>query len=201
MINKSAGNKPGLALRLTPLTQKGLMTGLFLLTLLITVGENNSGGQALFQQTREQCDECCKKTGHDDYYLEQCKLKCFRNHDYCMGPKGTHAEPPSPAKKQETPVPTSQPQRERPVEQPAPQPQQQVQKPRFVWPNPLNLTPGREGEAAAHILALNGISPQHPNYAQALGAIQGVLINFARNNPSGGVLPTAQLQQIISKLR
>ena len=197
MINKSSAYKLGLSLRLAPLTRMSFVVGLFLLT----AGVNDSRGQALFQQTREQCDECCKKSGYDDYYLEQCRLKCFRNHDHCMGPLGTHAEPPSPAKKPEAPVQSNRPPRERPVEQSAPQPQQQVQKPQFVWPNPLNLTPGREGEAAAHILALNGIPPQHPNYARALGAIQGVLTNFARNNPSGGALPTAQLQQIISQLR
>lgn len=197
MINKPSAYKLGFSLRLAPLTRMSFVIGLFLLT----AGVNDSRCQALFQQTREQCDECCKKSGYDDYYLEQCKLKCFRNHDYCMGPKGTHAEPPSPAKKPEAPVQHSRPPRERPVEQSEPQPQQQVQKPQFVWPNPLNLIPGREGEAAAHILALNGIPPQHPNYARALGAIQGILTNFARNNPSGGALPTAQLQQIISQLR
>ncbi|MDA8406023.1 MAG: hypothetical protein M0T73_04070 [Deltaproteobacteria bacterium] len=195
MINKSSAYKRGLYSKLAPLTRMSFVIGLFLLT----AGVNDSRGQALFQQTREQCDECCKKSGYDDYYLEQCRLKCFRNHDYCMGPKGSHAEPS--ANKPETPVQTTRPPSERPVEQPEPQPQQQVQKPKFVWPNPLNLIPGREGEAAAHILALNGIPPQHPNYARAMGAIQGILINFARNNPSGGALPTAQLQQIISQLR
>lgn len=170
---------------------------------ILTNGATNSCGQGSFQQTREQCDECCKKSTNDAYYQEQCRLKCFRNHDSCVGSSSSHAESaPSPKtearderkKTPESPRPT--------VEQQAPLPKPQVaNRPQFVWPNPLNLAPGREGEAAAHILAINGITPQHPNYSQALSAIQGVLMNFVRNNPSGGSLPTAQLQQIISQLR
>ncbi len=71
----------------------------------------------------------------------------------------------------------------------------------LVWPSPLNLTPGRESEAAAQILALNGIPTQHPGYAAALMAIQNVLVNFARTNPGGGKLPTAELARIIMQYK
>jgi hypothetical protein len=50
-------------------------------------------------------------------------------------------------------------------------------------------------------LILNGVPPQHPNYTMALRSIQDVLVNFARNNPTGGALPTAQLERIISQLK
>ncbi len=170
---------------------------------ILTIGATNSCGQGSFQQTREQCDECCKKSTNDAYYQEQCRLKCFRNHDYCVGSASSHTEPAPPPKTDTGDEQKKTPERSRPqVEQQVPLPKPQVaNRPKFVWPNPLNLAPGREGEAAAHILAINGITPQHPNYSQALGAIQGVLVNFVRNNPSGGSLPTAQLQQIISQLR
>jgi len=198
MIKNSQANKKGVAINLAPLALMGLIIGLFLLTF----GVKDSIGQALFKQNREQCDECCKKSGYDDYYLEQCRLKCFRNNDYCMGSKGAHAESASPPKvDMPEPIHRVQEQSEPQVEKPELQPRPQSQKPQFVWPNPLNLTPGREGEAAGHILTLNGIPPQHPNYVQALGAIQSVLTNFARNNPTGGALPTAQLQKIISQMR
>jgi hypothetical protein len=65
----------------------------------------------------------------------------------------------------------------------------------------LNLSPGRERDAAAQILALNGVLPQHPQYAAALQAIENVLVNFARSNPSGGKLPKAQLENILRQLR
>ncbi len=60
---------------------------------ILTIGATNSCGQGSFQQTREQCDECCKKSTNDAYYQEQCRLKCFRNHDSCVGSSSSHAEP------------------------------------------------------------------------------------------------------------
>ena len=69
-------------------------------------------------------------------------------------------------------------------------PRHASQRGMLVFPSPLNLVPGREAEAAGQILNLNGISPQHPNYGAGVQAITGILQNFARNNPSGGSLPT-----------
>ena len=94
---------------------------------------------------------------------------------------------------------------EAPPRQPAPSaeapPRQQPQRPAFRLPDPLNLSPGRERDAAAQILALNGVMPQHPQYAAALQAIENVLVSFARANPSGGKLPKAQLENILRQLR
>lgn len=129
------------------------------------------------KQTRQQCNECCKKMGYDEYYLEQCRLRCFRNPDHCKG-DAVKAAP-----------------------EPKPKPKPQKKRVRFRWPKPLNLTPGREWEAAAQILALNGLSPGHPNYQRALTNIQNVLVEFVRNNPSGGRLPTASLERILRKNR
>ncbi|MGC8660496.1 MAG: hypothetical protein ACP5U1_15630 [Desulfomonilaceae bacterium] len=196
MISKPVTTKPAMSKR-----SASLALMVFVMELVfLPVSMNDANSQALFKQTREQCNECCQKAGNDPYYLEQCKLKCFRNHDYCLGSKAAAPEAsPAPAK-HEAPV-EEHPPTPREVRQPAPPPKHEVQKPRFVWPNPLNLVPGREGEAATHILALNGITPQHPNYPQAMAAVQGILINFARNNPGGGALPTDQLQRIISQFR
>ncbi|MBI5249426.1 MAG: hypothetical protein HY912_08020 [Desulfomonile tiedjei] len=147
-------------------------------------------------QTREQCYDCCKGQGHDEYYLEQCRLKCFRNNDHCL-----EQQKRQPAA--EVMPPSSQP-------QPAPArpaPERQVAEkeppaaPQFRWPNPLNLVPGKEWEAAGQILAVNGVSPQHPQYPAALKAVEQVLVQFARANPSGGRLPTAQLERILRLLR
>jgi hypothetical protein len=63
------------------------------------------------------------------------------------------------------------------------------------------MVPGREWEAAGQILAANGVSPQNPNYQAGLKAIEAVLIEFAKANPGGGKLPTAQLERIIRQVR
>jgi len=179
-------------------------------------------------QTREQCERCCRTAGHEDYYLEQCRLKCFRNPDHCIDRKtgGTAQEGRAPSEQApreavrrapaESPVPA--PGRERttrttppaagappsgtagaaPSGQPPSRSSDSVQ---LVWPSPLNLTPGRESEAAAQILALNGIPSQHPGYPTALMAIQNVLANFARTNPGGGKLPTGELARIIMQYK
>jgi hypothetical protein len=171
-------------------TLGALLVGFFLLFFLVHI----TGSAALSAQTREQCDKCCQAQSSDEYYAEQCKLRCFRNPDYCMDQKSMRkpAPPPPPAA-------------EAPPRQPAPTaeapPRQQPQRSAFQWPNPLNLAPGREREAAAQILAVNGILPQHPQYAAGLQAVENVLVNFARANPSGGKLPTAQLENILRQLR
>jgi hypothetical protein len=113
--------------------------------------------------------------GYDEYYLEQCRLRCFRNPDHCKGSAVKAA--PEPEKK--------------------PQPK----RAKFRWPQPLNLTPGKEWEAAAQILALNGIAPGHRNYQKALTSIQNILVDFVRKNPSGGKLPTARLERVLRRNR
>lgn len=151
------------------------------------------GSAAFALQTREQCDKCCQAQYADEYYTEQCKLKCFRNPDHCVGQKSMRKAAPAPTPSAEAP-----PRRPAPsAEAPRPQPKRRA----FQWPNPLNLAPGREREAAAQILAINGILPQHPQYAAALQAVESVLVNFARANPTGGKLPTAQLENILRQLR
>jgi hypothetical protein len=168
----------------------GHTAGLLTLCGLSLLFVHFTGSSAHGTQTREQCDACCKNAGYDEYYAEQCKLKCFRNPDHCsLGSTRREASPVA-----------------APAQEAAPEPEQErVKQPprqsRFVWPNPLNLVPGKEGEAAAQILAVNGISQQHPYYQPALRDIQAVLMEFARNNPTGGRLPTVQLERIVGQLR
>ncbi len=141
-------------------------------------------------QTKAQCRECCEKMGYDNYYEEQCKLKCFRDADHCKGSSAKPKPDPEPQRAAEQPKQTQAPRR--------PQPRDGIV---FKWPNPLSLTPGKEQEAAAQILAVNGMPPNHPNYMLALRSIQGVLQNFVRLNPQGGKLPTDQLVKIFLKYR
>ncbi len=151
-------------------------------------------------QTKEQCHDCCKGQGLDEYYLEQCRLKCFRNNDHCVGhqKKQPTAEAPAPPA-QTQPAPAARP--VPPEREVAVAERQPPAAPQFRWPNPLNLVPGKEIEAAGQILGANGIPPQHPQYTPALKAVEQVLIQFARSNPSGGRLPTAQLERILRQLR
>lgn len=170
---------------------------------------------ALCSQTREQCDKCCKDSGLDDYYLEQCKLKCFRNSDHCIDRKSSGAQstqvkpstqpPPSqrlvPQSQDQVPTQaTTSPQRPipRPVERQATPPKRDLV---FRWPEALNMVPGKEWETAGLILGANGMTPQHPNFSPALRAVEGVLVNFARNNPTGGELPTDELERILLQYR
>jgi hypothetical protein len=190
-----------------------LLTGFLLAFLLVHL----SGTRAISAQTRDQCNSCCENAGYDEYYKEQCKLKCFRNPDHCTGGKGARSTPheTAPAPKAATPPPPAQPRAATP---PPPQPRMVAPPPgepgmasptppaqrkaaAFRWPNPLNLVPGREADAAAQILALNGIPPQNPNFPRALATVQGILVEFARANPTGGSLPTARLEQVIKQFR
>lgn len=147
-----------------------------------------SSSVAFGAQTRDQCEACCKNAGLDEYYAEQCRLKCFRHPDHCTQSMSRREPPPAAAQEAvREPAPS----------EPAPRPRAS----KFVWPNPLNVVPGKEWEAAAQILAINGIPQQHPNFQPALRSVQDVLINFARNNPAGGRLPTAQLEKILQQFR
>ncbi len=195
-------------------------------------------------QTREQCEKCCRNSIQDEYYSEQCRLKCFRNPDHCADQKskqeaGEEDAPPRPEHRARVrppvvapgstpprvsgptpsspgtaaappggPVTTGPPTAARrpPAQPPASAnhgmtPRQATQRGMLVFPSPLNLVPGRESEAAGQILNLNGISPQHPNYRAGLQAITAILQNFARNNPSGGSLPTDEMQRVIVQLK
>ncbi|MGO9120918.1 MAG: hypothetical protein ACLQPD_25325 [Desulfomonilaceae bacterium] len=210
---------------------------------------------AFSAQTRDQCEKCCRSSTQDEYYSEQCKLKCFRNPDHCADQKskpdgqeevtlpsptprarvrppavapgptpprvsgpppsapGTMGPPPSAPGMMGPPpggpiIPGPPATAQRPPAQPqsaAPPggmtPRHASQRGMLVFPSPLNLVPGREPEAAGQILNLNGISPQHPNYAAGVQAITGILQNFARNNPSGGSLPTDDMQRVIIQLK
>ena len=169
---------------------------------------------ASFGQTRAECNKCCQEMFTDDYYVEQCKLKCFRDTGHCnslraargSGPR-TDQHQPHPSVERTVPKPETPPAAKPPVAQPPKEaPQQRPERTAtrqapFVWPETLVLNPGREWEAAGQILAANGIPPQHPNYTPALKAIEQVLIDFARTNPGGGELPTDQLERIIKQAR
>jgi len=184
------------------------LIGVLPLVALITVLIPSSHAWA---QTREECNKCCKEMFSDEYYAEQCRLKCFRNPGHCAGlrPSRTSAPTRDQADQQTPPRevvkpevsrtrPESRPPQEAAVQRPAPA---QRQSPAFRWPDTLVLTPGREWEAAGQILAANGIPPQHPNFTPGVKAIEAVLTDFARRNPGGGDLPVDQLERILSQLR
>ncbi|MEW6532848.1 MAG: hypothetical protein AB1473_18605 [Thermodesulfobacteriota bacterium] len=193
------------------------------------------------EQSREDCNKCCERSFEDEYFRDQCQLKCFRNADHCLQ-EGAREQPRQPAQTQQlqgpqqTPQPRQvQPRPTQPVQDPRQmQPPQQIQPSRQVqqpgqpqqlpppqqrppappgeprpapgsvalrWPDPLNLTPGREADAAGQILQLNGIMPNHPRYPEALRAVEFVLVEFARQNPRGGQLPTTQLRNIVLKYK
>ncbi|MFH0825021.1 MAG: hypothetical protein V2B18_19895 [Pseudomonadota bacterium] len=180
----------------------------------LTVVESTASAQ----QTREQCRQCCSGKGYDEYYAEQCRLKCFRSPEHCRDgqptPDPIAAKPdagrpkPAPAEQPQTrepsgpPPQTAGPAATRP---PAARKQQQPERPpaarapksRFNWPQALSVTPGKEWEAAAQILAANGVNPKHPNFPQVLKAIEAILVDFTRNNPQGGRLPVTQLEKTL----
>jgi len=207
--------KPRLRMRgFAGLSLETRVLGSLLAVLLIAC----AGSTAYGEQTRAQCEKCCQKAGHDEYYLDQCKLKCFRSPDHCMeqsskqAPSARTEAPPPPVRTAPPPQAAPPPQVARPPVQPGPpaqmgppaEPGPPAGPPRaregevvFRWPNPLNLTPGKEWEAAGQILGANGITQQHPGYPVALRAVEGVLIDFARRNPAGGQLPTDQLVKIL----
>ncbi len=134
-------------------------------------------------QTRDQCNRCCEQQHQgDQFYIDQCKLKCHRNHDHCVLQK---AGVPGETKPGTETKPSTGPT------------QRRTRTVTLRWPDPLNLTPGREVEAAAQILQANGITTANPNFFQALQSVTALLIQFARENPQGGSLPTTQLKEIL----
>jgi len=160
---------------------RALVLGIFIIgfTLVLTAPDHTEHARAA--QSKEECRKCCEGKGYDEYFLEQCKLRCFRDPDHCVGGR-QEARPARPPAEEEEAAP-----RKRRAE--------------FRWPDSVNLVPGSEWETAAQILALNGITPQHPNAAQALQAMEAILTDFVRRNPSGGRLPTAQLERVIRQYR
>lgn len=165
---------------------KSVLRTFVLVSSIASVVAGFSCSPALGSQSRDECEKCCKSKETDEYYLEQCKLKCFRNPDHCKA-KGTEerATQPAPAPAQERkPVATPRPTRKA-----------------FQYPNPLRLVPGKEWEAAGLILTLNGIPPQHPNHTEAMKSMIPVLTDFVKRHPQGGELPTTVLEAIVKKYR
>jgi hypothetical protein len=168
--------------------------------LLVGVLENPALSQQ--GQTREECNACCDRSGLDEYYTDQCKLKCFRNHDHCTGKKGAPppaaARPPAPQQPRRPTTEASEPRPQRPAQ---PAPPRRPAAPPFMWPESIVLSPGNEAQVADQILAANGIPRQHPNYVKAMQNIQGILIAFGRANPQGGNLPADELERVITQYR
>jgi len=169
---------------------RGALVAAGLLALILVAGGDSHAPGA---QSRQECNKCCERKGFDEFFLEECKLKCFKNPEHCVD-GGRSSTRPTPEPEPAQPTQPAQP------AQPT-QPSQSRPRTEFRWPQPLSLTPGNEWEAAAQILSLNGITPQHPNALPALQAVEAVLLEFVRSNPSGGRLPTEQLEQIIRRFR
>lgn len=133
-------------------------------------------------QTREECDRCCERQGYDDYFTEQCKLKCFRDPSHCGG--GTSIKSAKPKKKKATK-----------------KKRKRRQRITLRFPSPLNITPGEEWKSAVEICVINGITSSNRNFAAAVQGVEQILIDFAKNNPSGGNLPTTKLERIIVRYK
>ncbi|MFC1834141.1 hypothetical protein ACFL2Q_05330 [Thermodesulfobacteriota bacterium] len=147
-------------------------------------------------QTRDQCRACCEKAGLDEYYMEQCKLKCYRDHNHCAAKMSTR-----PSAKASTRKPRSD-SAVRAKKKPRVRQARRRKKRRpteFKLPSPLQVTPGQEWIAAGLILEINGIPRSHPNHTRALQEMEAVLRNFAQTNPQGGRIPTDALVDIIGK--
>lgn len=155
---------------------------------IVLVAAGFACSAALGSQTREQCEKCCQSKETDEYYLEQCKLKCFRAPDHCQG-RGAEERTVRP-----TPKPAPAPER-KPAAKPQPAPSA------LKYPNPLRIVPGKEWEAASLILTLNGIPPQHRNHQEAMKSMIAVLLDFVKRHPQGGQLPTSALEAIVKKFR
>lgn len=167
-------------------SQVGRFTIVLVALAAIAILMGMSTGLSWGAQTREQCHNCCKKRGYDEYYLEQCRLRCFRAPDHCADSKAEAAEPAE-----------TRPSESKPAEVEKPEKRPPKRTVTLAFPSPLNLVAGKEWEAAAQILALNGISPGHPSYQVALNSVQNVLVQFVRAHPQGGQLPTTELERIV----
>jgi hypothetical protein len=138
-------------------------------------------------QTRAQCRKCCEKKVSDEYYREQCRLKCFRNPTHCtQGGRSTATSPAPRAGRQAKPVRKKR-RRKKTVT--------------LAFPKQLDLTPGKEWQAAAQILAVNGIRRNNPRFGKAMNEVTGLLMEFARGNPQGGNLDTKKLERILVKYK
>ena len=99
-------------------------------------------------QTRDQCEKCCRSSTQDEYYSEQCRLKCFRNPDHCVDQKSKQdareeVAPPSGA----TPGPA--PGRESVIRVgPPPSMPPRTSGPPPTVPGPVGPPPGRPGTVA-----------------------------------------------------
>ena len=144
-----------------------------------------------YAQTRAECRKCCEKKEADDYYREQCKLKCFRNPAHCTTGKSSSAPAVQPPSTQ--PVKQAQPTRKKK--------RRRKQTVTLAFPKQLEITPGKEWEAAAQILVVNGIQRNNPRFQQAMNEVTAVLIEFARGNPQGGNLNTKKLERILVKYK
>lgn len=169
-----------------PAQRRSAPSALVLVCSIALVLTGFSSSPALSSQSRDQCEKCCKSKETDEYYLDQCRLKCYRAPNHCAA-KGSEerAEQPSAAPAQVR----------KPVAKPRPA------RKAFQYPNPLRLVPGKEWEAAGLILTLNGIPPQHPNHGKAMQSMVAVLTDFVKRNPQGGSLPTTALERIVKKFK
>ena len=151
-----------------------------------------TGTIAAGKQSKEQCKRCCEKQYEGDQFsIDQCKLKCFRNTDHCILEKSSAPE----ARVEED---------QEKKKKPAKKKKQRKKRRRtktitLKWPDPLNLMPQQEVVAAAQILEINGLSMQNPNYGQALYEVTAILIQFRVDNPQGGDLPTEALKNVLIK--
>jgi hypothetical protein len=149
------------------------------------------GTVSFAEQTKEECRACCDGMGFDDYYLEQCKLKCYRNPDHCKG--GKVKDPPPVAKKKKTIKKKKKKKKKK----------KRIRRKKITlrFPSPLSITPGEEWKTAVEILVINGITSRNRNFVAAVQSVERVLADFTLNNPQGGQLPTTQLEQIIVKYK
>ena len=143
------------------------------------------------KQTKKQCNRCCEKQYEGDQFsIDQCKLKCYRNTDHCILEKTSPPVATIEEKKKE----------EKKVTKPKkPRRRKKTKTITLKWPDPLNLIPQQEVLAAAEILRVNGISMDNPHYAQALYEVTAILIQFRIEHPQGGDLPTEALKNVLIK--
>lgn len=137
--------------------------------------------------TREECKRCCDTKGYDEYYLEQCKLKCYRDPNHCKPGRASRSKPTVAPEKKKKKKKKKRKRRRKKIT--------------LRFPSPLNITPGEEWRTAVEICVFNGITSRHPKYVEAVRRIEAILQQFARSNPQGGELPTTQLERAIVRYK